>query len=210
MEILVRMKIKLLFAFIMAMVVGTIALAQTGQPGQAQGDKAPQGAVGGQVPKMRVAIVDTQIFRDKINELKVKYTKLDQEFNPKFQQVDAMQQKLAAQEKTLKENRNLNAQQTAKLTEEYEVGKRDLQRLIEDSRALAQKRELEETEAIYNKLNDHLNKYCAKHGITAVFEARRLQESRIIVYAAATANITDDFINEYNKANPAPAAPTSK
>jgi Skp family chaperone for outer membrane proteins len=210
MEILVRMKIKLLFAFIMAMVVGTIALAQTGQSGQAQGDKAPQGAVGGQVPKMRVAIVDTLAFRDKINELKVKYTKLDQEFNPKIQQVEAMQQKLAAQEKTLKENRNLNAQQTAKLTEEYEVGKRDLQRLIEDSRALLQKRETEETEAIFNKVIDHLNKYCAKHGITAVFEARRLQESRIIVYAAATANITDDFINEYNKANPAPAAPTSK
>ena len=207
MEIFVRMKIKLLFALILAMVVGTLAFAQTGQQG---GQGAPQGSAAGQVPKMRVAIVDTMAFPDKIGELKIKYQKLEQEFTPKYQQVEAMQQKLAAQEKTLQENRNLTPQQSAKLSEEFEVGKRDLQRLVEDSRALADKRRQEETEAIYNKLNDHLNKYCAKYGITAVFDARRLQESGIIVHIAATANITDDFVNEYNKANPVPSAAPSK
>jgi len=207
MEIFVRMKIKLLFALILAMVVGTVAFAQTGQQG---GQGAPQGSAAGQVPKMRVAIVDTMAFPEKIAELKIKYQKLENEFTPKYQQVEAMQQKLAAQEKTLQENRNLTPQQSAKLSEEFEVGKRELQRLVEDSRALADKRRLEETEAIYNKLLDHLNKYCAKYGITAVFDARRLQESGIIVHVAATANITDDFVNEYNKANPAPSAAPSK
>jgi Skp family chaperone for outer membrane proteins len=205
------MRIKLLFALILAMMVGSIASAQTGQGGQSQGAKAPQGAAGGQVPKMRVAIVDTMAFRDKIGELKIKYQKLEQEFSPKYSQVEAMQQKLAAQEKTLQGTQvSLTPQQSAKLTEEYEVGKRDLQRLVEDSRALAQKRELEETESIYNKLNDQLNKYCAKYGITAVLDARRFEESGIIVYAAANANITVVFFNEYNKANPAPSTAPSK
>ncbi|MFN8002850.1 MAG: hypothetical protein U0X75_17750 [Acidobacteriota bacterium] len=49
---------------------------------------------------------------------------------------------------------------------------------------------------------------CAKNGITHVFDARRLQETGMVVYAAATANITDDFIKEYNKANPVQAAST--
>jgi Skp family chaperone for outer membrane proteins len=201
------MRIKLLFALILAMMVGSVAYGQTGKTGQQGAKPSAQGTAAGPIPKMRVALVDTFAFRERIGELKVKYQKLEQEFTPKYQQVEAMQQKLAAQEKTLQENRNLTPQQAAKLSEEYEVNKRDLQRLVEDSKALAQKRELEETDAIYNKLNDHLNKYCVKHSITHVFDARRLQESRIIVYAAAAANITDDFINEYNKANPA-AAPS--
>ncbi|MBK7601309.1 MAG: OmpH family outer membrane protein [Acidobacteria bacterium] len=73
--------------------------------------------------------------------------------------------------------------------------------MLEDSQVTARKREQEETEAIYDKLSKFLDQYCIKYGITSVFDARRLQETNLVVFAAEKANITDDFIKEYNKAN---------
>ena len=64
---------------------------------------------------------------------------------------------------------------------------------------------LTETEAIYEKLSKFLDQYCSKNGITTVFDARRLQETGVVVYAAPMANVTKDFVTEYNKANPAPS-----
>jgi Skp family chaperone for outer membrane proteins len=168
---------------------GKGVLAQTG------------GAAAGQVPKLKVAIIDVLSFRDQVTELKAKYDKLQTEFAPRYQQLESMQSKLAAQEKTLNENTSLTPQQAAKLTEDFEAGKKEYQRMLEDSQVTARKREQEETEAIYDKLSKFLDQYCIKYGITSVFDARRLQETNLVVFAAEKANITDDFIKEYNKAN---------
>ncbi len=189
------MKTKLLLILAFVVFGGSSALAQTG------------GAPGGQVPKMKFGIVDILAFREQIGELKVKYDKLQAEFAPRYQQLESMQTKLAAQEKTLNENTTLTPQQAAKLNEEFELGKKEYQRTLEDSQTMARKREQEETGAIYDKLTKALDQFCAKNGITTVFDARRLQETGIVVYAAAAANITEAFVKEYNAANPAPAAP---
>lgn len=194
MENFPRMKTRLLLLLTllpMLLLMGTSAMAQ---------------AAGGQVPKMKIAIVDVLSFRERIGELKAKYDKLQGEFTPRYQQLEALQSKLAAQEKTLQENRSLTPQQAAKLSEELESGKKEYQRMLEDSQAIARKREEEDTGPIYDKLSKYLDQYCSKHGITHVFDARRLQETGIVVFAAASANVTDDFVNEYNKVNPAPAA----
>lgn len=158
-----------------------------------------------QVPKMKVGIVDILAFRDQIGELKIKYDKLQGEFATLYQELESMQGTLAAQEKTLNENKAMTPAQAAKLSSDFEAGKKEYQRKVEDTQAVARRREAEETEAIYDKLSKFLDQYCTKHGITSVFDARRLQETGVIVFAAANANITDDFIKAYNASNPAPA-----
>ncbi|MFN0087266.1 MAG: OmpH family outer membrane protein [Blastocatellia bacterium] len=163
-------------------------------------------ASGGPVPNMKVAIVDVIAFREGILELRAKYEKLQTEFQVRYRELEAMQSKIQSQEKVLNENKTLTPQQSQKLNEEYELLKREYNRLLEDSQTTAQKREREETEATYDKLSNFMDQYCVKTGITHVFDAQKLRESQIVVYAAAIANITDDFIKEYNKANPAPAA----
>lgn len=183
------MKIRLFMTLAFLVFAGTGVLAQTG------------GAAAGQVPKMKVAIIDVLSFRDQVTELKAKYDKLQTEFAPRYQQLESMQSKLAAQEKTLNANTSLSPQQAAKLTEDFEAGKKEYQRMLEDSQVTARKREQEETEAIYDKLSKFLDQYCIKYGITSVFDARRMQETNLVVFAAEKANITDDFIKEYNKAN---------
>jgi len=156
------------------------------------------------VPKMKIGIVDILAFRDQIGELKVKYDKLQTEFSKVYQELESLQGTMAAKEKTLSENQGLTEQQAAKLSAELENDKREYQRRVEDTQALARRRETEETEAIYDKLSKFLDQYCAKRGITTVFDARRLQETGVVVFAAPQANITEDIIKEYNATNTAP------
>ncbi len=202
------MKIKILLTLSLILSAASIAVAQTG----GQGAKPPAGAPGGQVPKMKVAIIDVLAFREKVTELKARYDKLQTEFAPKYQEIESLQTKLAAQEKTLAENKNLTPQQAQSLNDTFELGKKEYQRKLEDSQVQARKREQEETEAIYDKLSKYLDQYCTRNGITHVFDARKLQETSMVVYAAPSANITDDFIKEYNKANstPSPSASAAK
>lgn len=194
------MKTKLLLTLSWLLIAATSAWAQTG------GAAAPKPAAGVAPAKAKIAIVDVLAFRESVGELKAKYEKLQAEFAPRYREVEAMQSSVATKEKVLSENKNLTPQQAAKLTEEIAQLKKDYERYVQDSQDIAQKRERAETEAIYDKLSKFLEQYCAKHGITQVFDARRLQETNLIVYAAPTANITADFIKEYNKANPAQAA----
>jgi Skp family chaperone for outer membrane proteins len=163
-------------------------------------------AAGDGATKMKVAIIDWAVFRDEIVELKSKYEKLQAEFAPKARDLESMQSSMANKQKVAQDNKTLTPQQAQKLSEEIENLKKDYNRSLQDSQDLASKREKDETEAIYEKLSKFLEQYCAKHGITHVFDARRLQDTTVAVYVAPTANITKDFISEYNKANPGQAA----
>jgi Skp family chaperone for outer membrane proteins len=179
------------------LLAGSSAFAQT----------AAQPAAAAGVPKMKVAIIDVLAFREEVLELKAKYEKLQAEFAPKYRELEAMQNNIGAKQKVLEENKTLTPQQQQKLVEEIEQLKKEYNRSLEDSQTKARKREAEETEAIYEKLDKALNQYCAKHGITTVFDARRLQDTGVIVHVKLPdANITQGFVKEYNQANPAQAA----
>ncbi len=196
------MKTKLLLTLALALPL----LMVTTQNAQAQAGGAPATS---QPPKLKVAILDVMAFRDGIAELKIKYEKLQTEFAPRYRELESMQTSLAAKEKVLAENKTLTQQQAAKLQQELEEGKKTYQRLVEDSQSIAGKREEEETGPTKEKLSKYLEQYAQKHGITFVFDGRQLQETGVVIYADAKANITEDFMKEYNKANPAPAGAAS-
>ena len=177
----------------------TLALLLIAAPGA-----FAQGADG--APKMKVAIIDSAVFRDEILELKAKYEKLAAEFAPKWRDLESMQSSMANKQKVAQENKNLTAQQAQKLSDEIEQLKKEYDRSLQDSQDLASKRGHAETDDIVEKVMKSLEQYCAKKGITHLFDVRRLQDTSIAVYVAPTANITKDFIGEYNKANPVQTA----
>jgi Skp family chaperone for outer membrane proteins len=172
-------------------------LAAPGAFAQAAGDGAA---------KMKVAMIDSAVFRDEVQELKAKYEKLQTEFAPKARDLESMANSIATKQKVAQENKTLTPAQAQKLVEEIEQLKRDYNRALQDSQDLAGRREKAETEDVYEKLSKFLEQYCAKKGITHVFDARRLQDTGVAVYVAQPANITKDFISEYNKANPVQTA----
>jgi Skp family chaperone for outer membrane proteins len=184
-----KMKLLLTLAFLLLTAPGAFA--------QAAGDGAA---------KTKVAIIDTAVFRDEVLELKAKYEKLSTEFAPKARDLESMATSIANKQKVAQENKTLTPQQAQKLNDEIEQLKRDYNRSLQDSQDLASKREKAETEDIYEKISKFFADYCAKKGITHVFDARRLQDTGVAIYAAPTSNITRDFIGEYNKANPVQTA----
>jgi len=187
------MRITIILLAVLAIGSSTSAFAQAAAA-------APQ-----EVPKMKVAIIDYAALREQVAELKVKYELLQKEFLPVAQEIETLQGTLAAQEKTLAENKGLTPQQSAKRAADLDNGKKEYQRKVEDAQALAGRREREVAIPVLEKVQTFLAQYCQKFGITTVFDARRLQETGIVVYAAPNANITDDFVKAYNAANPLPA-----
>jgi len=185
------MKMKLLLTLTFLLIAAPGAFAQ---------------AAGGGATKMKVAIIDSMVFRDEVLELKAKYEKLQSEFAPKARDLESMQTSIVNKQKVAQENKTLTPQQAQKLDDEIEQLKKDYNRSLQDSQDMASKREKAETEAIYEKISKFLEQYCAKYGITHVFDARRLQDTGVVVYAAPTSNITKDFISEFNKANPVQTA----
>jgi len=178
--------------------------------GQTPGaSSAPAGQAG--VPKLKAAIVFIDAFRGEIEELKIKYEKLQAEFDPRGRELQSMQTNLDAKEKVLQDagSKNMTPQQQKRLADEYEALKREFDRKKEDSQTLARKREEQETSAIYDKLNQFLSRYAAQRGITVVIEGSAAQRSGVLVYAAPALDVTADFIREYNKANPVAAAKAS-
>ncbi len=192
------MKTKLILTLALVLAATGAAIAQTG------------GAQPAPSAKTRIGVIDVFAFRDGIGELKIKYEKLQTEFAPRYRELEAMQNSLGAKEKVLSESKELTQQQALKLQQELEEGKRAYQRLVEDSQTVAAKREEEETGPIKEKLGKFLEQYCQKLGIAFVFDGRQLQETGVVVYADGKANITEDFMKEYNKAYPAPAGAAAK
>ena len=85
---------------------------------------APAGqAAAGAVPKLRAAIVFIDAFRGDVEELKIKYQKLQAEFDPRGRELQSMQTNLDAKEKVLAEaaSKNMTPQQQRRLADEYDI-----------------------------------------------------------------------------------------
>jgi len=203
------MKTKFLSLLILLLGLTASALAQT--QGARPNTNAPATpAPAGPVPMAKIAMLDLAVLRDGVAELKQRYEKLNAEFASRGNELTSMQTSLEAKAKMLSDTSKMTQQQVAKLSDEYQSLKKELERKQEDYEALANKRAKEETDPVYTKVLGFLETYSKQRGITIVFEATAARETQSIVFRAEPVDITDDFIKEYNKANPvAPAAPAA-
>jgi len=149
------MKMKLLLTLAFLLIAAPGAFAQ---------------AAGGGATKMKVAIIDSAVFRDEVLELKAKYEKLQAEFVPKARDLESMQNSIANKQKVAQENKTLTAQQAQKLSEEIEQLKKEYNRSLQDSQDLASKRELTETDDIYEKIRNLLDNFAPNMGIPHLFD----------------------------------------
>jgi Skp family chaperone for outer membrane proteins len=184
-----KMKLLLTMAFLLLAAPGVFA----------------QAAAGG-ATKTKVAIIDSMVFRDEVLELKVKYEKLQVEFSAKGRDLESMQNSIANKQKVAQENKTLTLTQAQKLNDEIEQLKKEYTRSLQDTQDNYNKRDKAETDDIYENIGKFLEQYCAKNGISTVLDVRRLQDTGVVVYYLPPANITKDFISEYNKANPVQTA----
>jgi Skp family chaperone for outer membrane proteins len=192
------------FAALAAVIVAAVASVASAQ-------QATQAGVGGAIPDGKIAVINTQAFPDGINELKQKYDQVNNQFKDRQQRLQAAQTRLTEIENKLKTQVNvLKPDEVSKLQEEYSITKKNAERDLEDAKAEYDKAVDSNTRPVRDKLYQFLQNYATQRGIVMIINLAGAAQSGALAYWNPGADITDDFIAEYNKANPvagAPAAP---
>lgn len=204
---------RLLIAVAMVSLLALAAFAQTPTPPArtAATNPAPAASTGGTGAEGKVAILNTGAFRQGINELRVKLDGLNTEFEPKKKEYEALQNAVNdLKNKIQTQGNTVSAAVRNQWVEEGTDKETKLKRMGEDLQTLADKRLQEVSQPIYDKIAKVLESYCQQRGIVMVLDAGAAQQAGVLLFAQAATDITQDFMNEYNKANPAAAAPAPK
>jgi outer membrane protein len=217
---------KLIFAFAITSMFALAGFAQTPKPpartataasAPATGDSAGASAgapTGGTGAEGKLAYINTGKFSSDINELKAKLEGLNAEFDPKKKEVQSEEDALNnLKNKINTQGAAVSVQVRAQWVDEATDKEKTLNRKKEDYNAIGQRRLAEVTQPIYDKVGKFLEGYCQQRGIVMVLEGGAAQQAGILLFASQATDITDDFIKEYNKANPASggaAAPAAK
>ena len=181
----------------------------------ASAQQATQAGVGAALPEGKVAVVNTQAFPGGIGELKQKYDQVDKQFQSRYQQLQTVETQLKQMENDIQvkcpqltpdkcqELQNSYADLKKRGTRDYEDLKAEYDRTIDTA-----------TKPIRDKLYQFLNNYATQRNIVLVINLAGAAQSGTLAYWNPGADITDDFVAEYNKANPvagaAPASPAAQ
>ena len=168
---------------------------------------APTGGTGAEG---KVAVLRTDAFRMGLIELKAKLDGLNTEFESKRKALETKQANLENLKNKLQTQGNtVSAAVRNQWVEEATSEEKLLKRMDEDYQADGQKRLGDVQGPVFDKVGKLLEGYCQQRGIIIVLEAGAAQQAGVLIFAAAATDITEDFMKEYNKANPAAAGPTA-
>jgi outer membrane protein len=202
---------KLIFAFAITSLLALAAFAQTPTPpSKSAAASAPSAAAaapaGGAGAEGKLAYINTGKFTTDIAELKIKIDALNAEFDSKKKEVQTEDDALNnLKNKINTQGATVSAQVRGQWVDEATDKEKSLTRKKEDYSQIGQRRLAEVTQPVYEKVGKFLETYCQQRGIVMVLEGGAAQQAGILLFAAQATDITDDFIKEYNKANPAAA-----
>jgi Skp family chaperone for outer membrane proteins len=190
--------------------IATLALA--GLAASAAAQQATQAGVSGLLQDGKVAVMNTGLFPEKIGELRQKYEQVQAQFKDRTQKLQALDQEV----------KNLTQELQTKGPTLSAEKQQELQSIIDDKTRKG-KRELEDLQAEYSKtldqaikpvrdkLQQFMQNYATQRGIVMIIDLPVSYQNGVIAYWAPSTDLTEDFIAEYNKANPVPGgAPASQ
>ena len=193
--------LKVTFATIALLGLASLAAAQ--QPAAARPPALPKG---------KIAVVNTGQFQEQVLEFKAKMDELNRQFEPRVKDVRGLADRITAQENTIKtQNQSgaLSAARVAEMTEQLEAMKKEYQRKAEDLEADAGRAKDRAFQPLSEKLVKFAQEYTAKRGIVHLVDLGNSLQSGLLLWYDPRTDVTQDFINEYNKANPANVAPAT-
>jgi Skp family chaperone for outer membrane proteins len=205
---------KLSLAFAISSLLSLAAFAQTptppARPATTSAAPAATASAGGVGAEGKVAYINTAQFRDGIGELKIRLDALKNEFDPKKKEVQSLEEEVNnLKNKIQTQGSTVSPQVRNQWVDEATEKEKALKRRAEDYDQLGQRRLAEVSQPVYEKIGKFLEGYCQQRGIVMVMEGGAAQQAGVLIFAAPTTDITVDFMNEYNKVNPAGAAPAA-
>jgi Skp family chaperone for outer membrane proteins len=154
-----------------------------------------------------IGIIDSAAFSDPktgIARVMGAMKQLETKFQPLQTEIRGMRERLSTMRSDLQKKRAIqDARITAQQADEADRLEVQIKRKAEDATASYQKESLAILDPLQKDIATALNAYAQAKGITLVLDANRVP----IIYAATSLDITQDFINEYNRTHPAGAAP---
>jgi Skp family chaperone for outer membrane proteins len=182
-----------------------VAAVLAGMSASASAQQATQAGVAAALPDGRIAVVNSQAFPGGIGELKQKYEQVDKGFQARYQQLQALENQLKQLESDIRtKGPSLTQEKLQEMQDNYERMKKQGTRDLEDLKAEYDRTLDTATKPIRDKLYQFLNNYAAQHSIVLVINLAGAAQSGSLAYWNPGTDITDDFIAEYNKANPVP------
>lgn len=156
-----------------------------------------------------VAVIDSSDFSNEktgiarvmaaMQQIEVKFGPIDTELRGMRQRLDTMRADI--QKKRPVQDPKLTAQQT----EEADRLEVQIKRKSEDAQSSYRKESLAILEPLQKDIGTALVAYAQSRGITLLVDVNRTP----VVYAAASLNITSEFIADYNRTHPAGTAPAA-
>jgi outer membrane protein len=196
-----------------ALIVGaTVSASAQGQPATQAGIAAAA------VPDGKVVVLNTSLFPQQIGELKQKYDQVDNQFKDRFQKLQGLEQQLKQLQSEIENKGNLmGADKLREMQINYDELKKRGGRDYEDFKADVDKALDSATKPVRDKLSQFLQNYAQQRGIVLILNLQGVAQTGALAYFNPSTDVTQDFITEYNKANPvagvstgpAPAGATS-
>jgi outer membrane protein len=198
-------------AFAITALLSLVAFAQVTPQPPRSAPQNPAASGGGGGAQGKIAIINTAAFRVGIGEFKTLLEALNKEFEPQNNELQGLQKQLE-ELKNKVEKDGPNAQPSVRngWIEQGTQLEKTLKRKSEDYQALFQRRGQEVVGPIMDKINKFFDQYCQQRNIIMVLERQVAESSNLLVWNTPTAEITDDFMNEYNKAHPSSTPATPK
>ena len=154
-----------------------------------------------------IGIIDSSKFSDEkagIARVMAAMKQLQVKFEPLGAEIRGMRERLNTLRADLQKKRAIqDAATTARQAEEANNLEVQIKRKAEDAQASYEKEARTIMESLQNDLGNAVIAFAEAKGITLVLDANRVP----IIYAANSLDITQDFINEYNRTHPAGSAP---
>ena len=160
-------------------------------------------------PPTNVAIIDSSAFSDEkagIARVMAAMQQIEGKFQPLRTEIRGMRDRLATMRADIQKKRQVqDPKLTAQQTDEADRLEVQVKRKAEDAQASYQRESLSALEPLQKDIGTALVAYAQSKGITLLMDANRVP----IVYAAASMDITKEFIADYNRTHPAGAAPAT-
>ena len=165
----------------------------------------PPPTAGGNIPDGKVAVINTQVFPERIGELKQKYEQVNNQFQDRYKKLQELDKEVNdLTDELARKGPTLSPEKAQEMKENLETRKRLGQRQAEDFQAEYNKALEATTKPVRDKLAQFIQNYSNQRGVTVIIRLAEAYQAGILAYSSTTIDLTDDFINEYNKANPVP------
>lgn len=154
-----------------------------------------------------VAIIDSSTFTDEkagIARVMAAMQQIEAKYQPLRAELRGMRDRLSAMRADIQKKRQVqDPKLTAQQTDEADRLDVQIKRKAEDAQSGYQRDSMTALEPLQKDIGTALVAYAQSRGVTLLLDANRVP----VVYAAASMDITRDFIADYNRTHPAGAAP---